>query len=134
MKKSFVSSLIVAGILLATAPVSFAQDAAPAADPAVAAAPAAAAVAAAPAAGEVVETPPAAATKSGSEFWVVLTGSGWLGVLLWVALFGSMGFYVYLVVECSILVRASKIMPQTLIDNVQASMKDGDVVNFLFNV
>ena len=133
MKKSFVSSLIVAGILLAASPVSFAQDAAaPAAAPAVAAAPAAdAAVAAAPAAGEVVETQPAAATKSGSEFWVVLTGSGWLGFLLWVFLFGAMGFYVYLVVECSILVRASKIMPQTLINNVQAAMKDGDVVKAL---
>ena len=137
MKKSLVLSLVAAGIMLATTPASFAQDPAPDAAPA-AAAPAAAAVA--PAAGAIVEntdtamaaTTAAATQKSGqSEFWKVLTGSGTLGFLLWVALFSAGGFYIYLVVQLSILIRPSKIMPQTLTDNVEAAMKEGDVVKAL---
>ena len=66
--------------------------------------------------------------KSSSEFKQVLLGSGTIGFILWMALFGSGGFYVYLCVTLGILIRPSKIMPQTLIDNVTASMKEGDVV------
>ena len=42
-----------------------------------------------------------------------------------------MGFYIYLLIDCSILVRPTKIMPQTLINSVEAAMKEGDVVKAL---
>lgn len=123
MKKSLVLSLVAASIVLATTTASFAQDAAPEA---------------VPTASPIVENQEMAATtaaanqKSGqSEFWVVLTGSGALGFLLWVALFSAGGFYIYLVVQLGILIRPSKIMPVTLTDAVEAAMKEGDVVKAL---
>ncbi len=123
MKKSLVLSLVAAGIMLATPSASFAQDPVPEA---------------APEAGAIVQNQEMAATtaaatqKSGqSTFWTVLTGSGTLGFLLWMALFGAGGFYIYLVVQLGILIRPSKIMPVTLTDAVEAAMKEGDVVKAL---
>lgn len=125
MKKQLVLSLMCVGLVYAASPTLRAQDAAaPAAAPAVAAPAEAGADA-----GEVVETQPQ--TPNSGGFWHVITGSGWLGVVLWLAIFGALGFYIYLVVDCSILVRASKIMPQKLIDDVEAAMKEGDVVKAL---
>ena len=120
-------SLIAASMLLATTPISFAQEAA--AEPAVAAP--AAAVEDAGAIVENTEGTKPEVQKGGSEFYTVLFGSGALGFILWMALFGSMGFYIYLLIDCSILVRPSKIMPQALISNVEAAMKEGDVVKAL---
>ncbi|MCL1909377.1 MAG: MotA/TolQ/ExbB proton channel family protein [Kiritimatiellaeota bacterium] len=71
-------------------------------------------------------TPTAAAPRG--TFYNVLFGSGSLGLILWLAIFGAGGFYIYLCVTLGILIRPSKIMPQTLIDNVTAAMKEGDVV------
>lgn len=119
-------SLIAASMLLAATPVSFAQEAA--AEPAAAAAPAV--ENANPVVENTEETKPEV-QKGGSEFYTVLFGSGALGFILWMALFGSMGFYIYLLIDCSILVRPSKIMPQALISNVEAAMKEGDVVKAL---
>ena len=121
MKKSILLSLALAGVFAVSAPSALAQDAAPAADT------------------EIVQntgsqaaaTATAAAKKPNSEFYTVLFGSGSLGLILWIALFGAMGFYIYLAIDCGILVRPSKIMPQSLIDNVQAAMKEGDVVKAL---
>ncbi len=135
MKKSLVLSLVAAGIMLAIPSASFAQDPLPEAAPA-----AVPEVAAPAAAGAIVdntdtamaEKTAAAAQKSGeSVFWTVLTGSGTLGFLLWMALFSAGGFYIYLVVQLSILIRPSKIMPETLTNNVEAAMKEGDVVKAL---
>lgn len=124
MKKRFILSLAIAGMFFAAAPALFAQDDA--------------APAGAPVAGELVDTttgaPPAPANTSkstASEFWEVMTGSGTFGVILWLGLFGVAGWGIYLGVECAILVRASKIMPQSLVNNVEAAMKEGDVVKAL---
>lgn len=123
MHKSFTLSILVSALLLVSAPAVFAQEAAPAEASAV---------------GEIVEnkematTTDAANQKSGqSTFWIVLTGSGALGFILWMSLFSAGGAYIYLVVQLSILIRPSKIMPQPLIDSVEASMKEGDVVKAL---
>jgi biopolymer transport protein ExbB len=129
MKKQLVMSLMCAGLVFAAAPALRAQDpAAPAAAPAVAApAPAEAAPAAA---GAIEESQSQKQTNSGS-FWHVITSSGWLGIVLWMAIFGAFGFYIYLLIDCSIVVRVAKIMPQKLIDDVEAAMKEGDVVKAL---
>lgn len=123
MHKSFALSILASVLLLASAPAVLAQDAPPEA---------------AAAAGEIVDnqemaaTTEAASQKSGqSTFWVVLTGSGALGFILWMALFSAGGVYIYLVVQLGILIRPSKIMPQALIDSVAGAMKEGDVVKAL---
>ena len=78
----------------------------------------------------------AAATQSNAgsgSFWQVLTGSGPLGVILWLVLFGCAGAYVYFAVDCGITVKAEKILPQNLIDNVTTAMAEGDVLKALQN-
>lgn len=69
--------------------------------------------------------------SSGGQFTQVLFGSGPIGFFLWMVLFGAFGAYVYLAIDCSILIRADKIMPQALIQNVEAAMHEGDVVKAL---
>jgi len=69
--------------------------------------------------------------KGSGGFLSVVFGSGFLGVLLWVALFGAGGAGVYFAVDCAITVRAKKIMPQALIDNVTDAMSEGDVLKAL---
>jgi biopolymer transport protein ExbB len=102
-----------------------------------AAAPAAAAPAAAPAAaaaGSELQPVAGAAAKKpakGAGFFAVVGGSGWLGVVLWLALFGCGGAAVYFIVDSSVLIRPQKIMPQTLINNVKGAMGEGDVMKAL---
>lgn len=86
--------------------------------------------------GEAVSTEEATAAKAlkgSGGFLSVVIGSGALGVLLWLMLFGAAGAGVYFVVDCAITVRAKRIMPQSLIDNVTAAMAEGDVLKALQN-
>ena len=100
-----------------------------------------AAPAAAPApggAGELVAEDGSAVTTTTSSggsggFLHVVFGSGPLGVLLWIALFGAGGVAVYLAVDSAITVREKRIMPQPLIQNVTESMAEGDVLKALQN-
>lgn len=113
MKKLFVSSILLAGALMFTASNSFCQDIVPSEEQPV--------------------TEQAAETQGGggNVFYSVLFGSGTLGFLLWLALFGAFGTYIYLAIDCSILIRRDKIMPQELINNVEDAMREGDVVKAL---
>lgn len=118
MKRLVMSAVLFAG--LTVSPV-LAQDAA--------------APAAAPAAAEVAKAEggeaPAAKKSGGTGFWAVVVGSGWLGVVLWMALFGCGGAAIYFIVDSSVMIRPHKIMPQRLIDNVKAAMAEGDVMKAL---
>ena len=110
MKKSLLATLAAAALLVAAAPATtYAQD-------------------------EFTPQPQAQqapAQPKHSTFYDVLFGSGWLGTLLWLALFGCLGYYIYLAIDCGILVRPSKIMPDALVNNVKEAMKEGDVVKAL---
>lgn len=90
---------------------------------------------AAAATGQIVTADGKAAAKEEptdkTSFWVVITGSGWLGVFLWLALFGCGFATTYFIIDGFILVRPKKIMPQALIDQVQAAMGEGDVMKAL---
>ena len=85
-----------------------------------------------PAAGTLVATEKEANKNSGGFFHVVRS-SGWLGILLWLSIFGSAAAAVYFTVDCIITVRAKRIMPQALIDSVTESMSEGDVLKALQN-
>lgn len=61
----------------------------------------------------------------------VITGSGWLGFVLWTALFGCGAAAVYFIVDCSVLIRPQKVMPETLINRVKEGMSEGDVMKAL---
>lgn len=81
--------------------------------------------------GEAVAT---TETNAGSgSFLSVIIASGPLGVFLWIVLFGAAGAGVYFAVDCAITVRAKRILPQNLVDNVTAAMSEGDVLKALKN-
>lgn len=63
-----------------------------------------------------------------TSFIDVVFGSGFVGVILWFALFASGGFAAYFIIDGYILVRPKKIMPQDLIDEVKEAMDQGDVM------
>lgn len=86
-------------------------------------------VAAAPTSTEA--TAATASKKNSMSFLNVIMSSGWLGVLLWLALFASGGAAVYFCVDCGITVRTTKILPQSLVDNVTGAMAEGDVMKAL---
>lgn len=112
MKKTILASLLLAGLLAFSASPAAAQ-------------------------GEIEANTDATSAsapvqqKQDAVFVQVLFGSGPLGFLLWMALFGCFGFFLYLSIDCGILVRADKIMPAGLVANVQNAMKEGDVVKAL---
>jgi biopolymer transport protein ExbB len=87
-------------------------------------------------AGDLAPSGEAAATtaapkQSGSQFFQVLFGSGAIGFILWLALFGSAGGGVYFIVDSYITVSEKRIMPDALIANVTAAMAEGDVLKAL---
>ena len=54
-----------------------------------------------------------------------------IGFMLWLALFGDGIMAIYFIVDCAILIRPEKIMPASLINNVQSAMAEGDVMKAL---
>lgn len=93
----------------------------------------AAAPAPAPAAGTIdaSSAPAPRQVSTGSQFYQVVFGSGFLGVLLWLFLFASGGFAVYFCVDAYILIQPKRIMPQGLVDTVTQAMTEGDVMKAL---
>jgi biopolymer transport protein ExbB len=89
----------------------------------------------APVTAELVDATGAPAQESTNDgsgsFFSVIMGSGALGVMLWLALFGAASAAVYFSVDCAITVRAKRIMPQELIDSVTEAMAEGDVLKAL---
>lgn len=121
MAMAAIMMLGLAGAPIA-ASVAMAQDAAPAAQQA---------------GGDLVDAegkavdPGAKPKSAGSEFLAVVFGSGALGVILWAALFGDGAAAIYFIVDCWVLIRPQKLMPQALINNVQGAMVEGDVMKAL---
>jgi biopolymer transport protein ExbB len=126
MKRLVMSAVLLAGLTVGS--VMAQNAAAPAAAPAVAAAPAAAGEAKLEASADAGTT---AKKKNSTGFWAVVVGSGWLGVVLWGALFGCGAASIYFIVDSSVMIRPQKIMPQVLIDKIKASMSEGDVMKAL---
>ena len=124
MQKSVMAAIMMLGLVAApvAATVAAAQDAAPAAQQ--------------QGGGELVDASGKAVDgeqkKSGSGgFMDVVFGSGVLGVILWAALFGDGAAAIYFAVDCWVLIKPNKIMPQTLIGKVQGAMAEGDVMKAL---
>jgi len=134
MKKLVMNAVMLATLL--GAPALVAQEGAAAAPEAAPAAAPAAGVPAGLESAPIVDAssgaPVTAAKKrSATNFYDIMTGSGTLGFLLWVALFGSGAAAIYFIVDSSILVRPHKMLPGTLIDQVKSAMAEGDVLKAL---
>ena len=127
MQKTVMAVILLLGLVGApvAATVSMAQEAAPTGQ-------------AAPAGGgDLVDASGNAVTDTqqssggGGGFIDVVFGSGALGVILWFALFGDAAAALYFAVDCWVLIRPQKLMPQSLINNVQGAMAEGDVMKAL---
>ena len=66
--------------------------------------------------------------KAGGGFYDIVFGSGIVGMLLWFALFGDGALAIYFCIDCYILIKPEKLMPNRLIDQVQKAMGEGDIV------
>ncbi len=132
MKTMLKSAMLATGLFVASVGALVAQDApavpdfaAPAADPAPAAQ-------STELAANPDQSQPAAATKKSSTgFFAVVTGSGGLGIILWLCLFGAGVAAIYFVFDCAILFKADKMIPKSLVDKVSAAMAEGDVLKAL---
>lgn len=66
-------------------------------------------------------------SSGGGGFYDIVFGSGVVGMLLWFALFADGAAAIYFAVDCAVLIKPSKLMPQRLISNIQVAMAEGDV-------
>ena len=92
--------------------------------------------AAAPAAGgsgELVmeEGAAAEAPAGGMGLWAVIAGSGWLGIVLWLALLACSIAAAWLAIDFFITVNPKKIIPDALVNDVREAMEQGDVMKAL---
>lgn len=137
MKNMFKISMMSLGIIAATLGGAFAQEEAPAVPDFAAEAAPAAEVAAGPtdADTKLEESTDgkkgASKSKDSTSLIAVIFGSGWLGVVLWGALFGSGIAAIYFIVDCAILMKPEKMIPASLVDIVSAAMAEGDVLKAL---
>lgn len=69
--------------------------------------------------------------KGGSGFLSVVMNSDAVGIVLWFALFADGAAAIYFAIDCFVLVKPEKLMPSSLINNVQSAMAEGDVVKAL---
>lgn len=126
MQKSVMAAMMMLGLVVApvAAGVAMAQDAAPAtqkqqqgggdlvgAD------------------GKAVD--PSQQQKSGGGFFDIVFGSGVVGAILWCVLFADGAMAIYFAVDCFVLIKPQKLMPTSLITNVQSAMAEGDVMKAL---
>ena len=124
MQKTVMAAIMMLGLVVApvTASVAMAQDAAPAAQQ--------------QGGGDLVGADgkavnPEESKKSSGGFFDIVFGSGIVGTILWFALFGDGAMAIYFAVDCFVLIKPQKLMPASLISNVQSAMAEGDVMKAL---
>ena len=79
-------------------------------------------------AGELQLDPAAAESAPSAGLWQVIVGSGWLGVVLWLALLGDSIAAAWLAIDFFITINPKKIIPEGLINDVREAMEQGDVM------
>ena len=124
MQKTVMAAIMMLGLVVApvTTSVAMAQDAAPAAQQ--------------QGGGDLVGADgkavnPEESKKSSGGFFDIVFGSGIVGTILWFALFGDGAMAIYFAVDCFVLIKPQKLMPASLISNVQSAMAEGDVMKAL---
>ena len=126
MQKSVMAAMMMLGLVVApvAAGVAMAQDAAPAAQKQQ------------QGGGDLVgadgkAVDPSQQQKSGGGFFDIVFGSGVVGAILWCALYADGAMAIYFAVDCFVLIKPQKLMPTSLITNVQSAMVEGDVMKAL---
>ena len=73
----------------------------------------------------------AAADGGSMGLWSVIAGSGWLGIVLWMALLACSIAAAWLAIDFFITVNPKKIIPDPLVNDVREAMEPGDVMKAL---
>ena len=89
--------------------------------------------AAAAGAGELVPAEGALDSSGGGSagLWQVITGSGFLGVFLWLCLLADSIAAAWLAIDFFITINPKKIIPEALVSEVREAMEQGDVMKAL---
>ena len=88
--------------------------------------------AAAGGAGELVMDEGAAAEAAPSSgLWQVITGSGLLGIFLWLCLLADSIAAAWLAIDFFVTINPKKIIPESLVNEVREAMEQGDVMKAL---
>ncbi|OGV70026.1 MAG: hypothetical protein A2283_21645 [Lentisphaerae bacterium RIFOXYA12_FULL_48_11] len=91
-------------------------------------------------AGEMVANPatpaaPAAGQASsgggGPGFLTIILSGGFIGILIWLMLFGSLAALIYFWTDCALMISIKRVMPTTLVEKVTQAMEEGDVFKAL---
>ena len=91
--------------------------------------------AAAGGAGELVMDEGAAAEAAPSSgLWQVITGSGLLGIFLWLCLLADSIAAAWLAIDFFVTINPKKIIPESLVSEVREAMEQGDVMKALARV
>ena len=69
-----------------------------------------------------------AAPAGGMGLWSIIAGSGWLGIVLWLALLACSVAAAWLAIDFFITVNPKKIIPDSLVNDVREAMAQGDVM------
>ena len=120
MQKTVMAAIVMLGLVMAPATALVAQDAAPAEAGLVSTE-----------TGAAVSGAPAENSKKSGGFFDIVFGSGVLGAILWMALFLDGAAAIYFSIDCLVLVQPEKLMPSSLVNNVQQAMAEGDVMKAL---
>jgi biopolymer transport protein ExbB len=90
-------------------------------------------IAPATAANPAAPSMPATGHQAGSNLGIgtVIMASGGVGIMIWIFLFGNMAAMFYFIADCGMKIRATKIMPPSLVQNVTQAMAEGDVLKAL---
>ena len=85
------------------------------------------------AAGELVPAEGALESSSGggAGLWQVITGSGFLGVFLWLCLLADSIAAAWLAIDFFVTINPKKIIPEALVSEVREAMEQGDVMKAL---
>jgi len=60
-----------------------------------------------------------------------MLSGGFLGILIWLLLFGSLAALFYFMTDCGMMINVKRVMPATLVEKVTQSMEEGDVFKAL---
>ena len=69
-----------------------------------------------------------ASASNPMSFLVVVTSSGWLGIIIWIGLGGTSLAMVALAIDAFVTIKEPKIAPPDLVDQVREAMEQGDVM------
>ena len=67
------------------------------------------------------------AKKGDTSFFQIIANSGGIGILIWIMIFGTSAATLGLIIDAVITIKASKIMPPELVNQVRASLDEGDL-------